>query len=264
MDKLDEIMKWKRDELSGRIRHVKERELSNLASVRLRGPSFRESLSDLERLSVVAEIKRKSPSAGIIAAEVESAEKARNYYNAEADAISVLTDSQFFSGSLKDLWEVNDFLQSRDDARPTLRKDFFIHPIQIVESAEAGSSAVLLIVRALSDREIQELYEAASLASLDCLFEVHNEQDLERAIRFNARIIGVNNRDLTRFETDLSVSERLIPQIPENIVSISESGILSLEDAERVRNAGADAVLIGEALMKLDEPEIFIHELHQL
>ena len=136
MDKLDEIMEWKRKELSGRIRHVKERELSNLASVRSRGPSFRESLSSFEQLSVVAEIKRKSPSAGIIAAEVESAEKARNYYNAEADAISVLTDSHFFSGSLKDLWEVNDFLQSRDDARPTLRKDFFIHPIQIVESAE--------------------------------------------------------------------------------------------------------------------------------
>ena len=264
MDKLDEIMQWKRKELSSRIRPVTERELSNLASLESRGPSFGEAVSTREQLSVVAEIKRRSPSAGVIAEGIESAEQARKYYNSGADAISVLTDSEFFSGSLKDLWEVNDFLQSRDDARPTLRKDFFFHPVQVVESAEASAGAILLIVRALSEAEIRELFGAATLAGLDCLFEVHSEPELERAIQAGARIIGINNRDLARFETDLSVSERLIPQIPENVASISESGILTLEDAERVRSAGADAVLIGEALMKLDDPEPFIQMLHGL
>ncbi len=264
MDKLDEIMQWKRRELSDRIRPVAERELLNLADVELRGPSFGESLSDPNRLSVVAEIKRRSPSAGNIAEEIESAEQARKYYNSRADAISVLTDSKFFSGTLKDLWEVNDFLQSRDDARPTLHKDFFFHPVQVVESVEANAGAILLIVRALTRDEVRQLFDAATMAGLDCLFEVHSEPELDRAIEAGAKIIGVNNRDLARFEIDLEVSEKLIPQIPDDVVSISESGILSIDDAERVRQAGADAVLIGEALMRLEDPEPFVQELHVL
>lgn len=264
MDKLEEIVNWKRREIESKIRPVTERELSSLAVLKRRGPSFAEALTSSPRLCVIAEIKRRSPSAGEIAPEIDACEQARRYYNAEADAISVLTDKRYFAGDLRDLWEVNDFLQTRDDAPPTLRKDFMIHPVQIVESAEAFARAILIIVRALTDDEMEILFESARLAGLDSIFEIHSESELERALAVGATIVGVNNRNLARFETDLEISEKLIPQIPDEVITISESGISTTEDAARMRYAGADAVLVGEALMKNEEPADFIRALHDL
>ena len=138
-----------------------------------------------------------------------------------------------------------------------------VHPIQVSEAAERGARAILIIVRVLSNDEMKELREAADLAGLDCLYEVHEESELDRALPHNPEIIGVNNRDLTRFVTDLSISEDLIPQIPDNIVKVSESGILEPEDAWRVRDAGADAILCGEALMKAEDPERFVADMKE-
>ena len=261
MDKLAEIMDWKRSEVAERERPVSESELRQLSQRFDRGISFYDALANPEELSVIAEIKRKSPSAGSIAEEISAMEQARTYYNGNADALSVLTDEKFFGGKLEDLWEVNDFLSQHQRFIPTIRKDFMVHPIQVLEALEAGARAILLIVRALNDEELKTPRGYADAAGLDCLYEIHEEQELEKALKHDPRLLGVNNRDLTRFVTDLSTTERLFPQIPEGIVKISESGIFEPEDAWRVRDAGADAILCGEALMKADDVEGFIQEM---
>lgn len=263
MDKLTEIMAWKRKELASRIRPVSPGELSSLGSKMGSENSFRNALSNSDELSVIAEIKRKSPSAGSIAENVSAVEQARTYLNADADALSVLTDQKYFGGQLEDLWEVNDFIRNHRRTIPALRKDFMIHPIQVMEALEAGARAILLIVRALDDDELKTLREAADLARLDCLYEIHEERELEKALSHDPEIIGVNNRDLTRFVTDLETTERLFPLIPDGVVKVSESGILEPEDAWRARAAGADAVLCGEALMRSSDPEGFVREMKE-
>jgi len=262
MDKLTEIMAWKREEIASRIRPVSPQELSSLGK-RLDGGSFKDSLADPDELSVIAEIKRKSPSAGSIADGVSAIEQARSYLNADANALSVLTDSKYFGGELEDLWEVNDFLRSHQRSIPTLRKDFMIHPIQVLEALEAGARAILLIVRALGEDDLKILREAADLAGLDCLYEIHEEKELEKALKHDPEILGVNNRDLARFTTDLETTENLFPLIPDGIVKVSESGIVEPEDAWRVREAGADAILCGETLMRAEDPEALIHEMKE-
>lgn len=261
MDKLTEIMDWKKKEISPHIRPVKLEDLENLGLRMSSELSFFDSLANKEELSIIAEIKRKSPSAGNIAEEISAIEQARNYLNADADSLSVLTDKKYFGGELKDLWDVNDFLANHQRAIPTLRKDFMVHPIQVMEALEAGARAILLIVRALNDEDLKILREAADVSGLDCLYEIHEEAELEKALRHDPRIIGVNNRDLTRFVTDLKTSEHLIPKIPDSIIKVSESGIFEPEDAWRVREIGADAVLCGEALMKSNNIESLIHEM---
>ena len=130
------------------------------------------------------------------------------------------------------------------------------------DAAEAGARCILIIVRALEDDAIKALHEAAGIAGLDALYEIHEERELEKALRFNPKIIGVNNRDLKRFQTDLSVSEKLIPQIPDGIVKVSESGIFTPEDASRARECRADAILVGEALMRAEDPEELVEDFH--
>ena len=254
-DKLTEIMENKRREVALRVRPVSDTELSRLGEINRKGASFFDALANPAHLSVIAEIKRKSPSAGQIKELPEASEQARRYYNAGTDAISVLTDEKYFGGTIRDLWDVTDLLNNRDDAPPVIRKDFFVHPIQVVEAAEAGARAILIIVRAITDDEAKTLRHAANLAGLDCLYEIHSEPELERALKLRAKIIGVNNRDLSRFVTDLAYSEKLLPLVPHGIVRVSESGIHTVADAARARAAGADAVLVGESLMKAEEPE---------
>ena len=263
MDKLQEIMAWKRQEVAARVRPVRDSELARFC----RGEHphrFEHALRREQGLSIIAEIKRKSPSAGAIAEGRDAVEQARTYYNAGTDAISVLTDEKYFGGSIKDLWDVNDLLGNRSDAPPTLRKDFFVDRLQVLEAAEAGAGCILIIVRALADEEMDMLFEAANLAGLDAIFEVHEEAEVDRALNSGARIIGVNNRDLSRFVTDIAISEAIIPELPESCLAISESGIHTMEDAERAFATGADAVLVGEALMKMKDPEPFIQALHDL
>jgi indole-3-glycerol phosphate synthase len=265
-DRLVEIMEWKRQEIAPLIRPVSERELKRLARRPDAEPFLLSKVlrKNRSRLSVIAEIKRRSPSAGAIAEGISAEEQAIKYINAEADALSVLTDNKFFGGHIRDLWEVVELLITHNRKIPCLRKDFMVHPIQVIEAVEAGASIILIIVRALNDEEIHALQHAATEVGLDCLFEVHTENELERALTFDPKIIGVNNRDLSRFTTDLAITERIFPLIPKGIFKVSESGIFTLEDAERAHNAGADAVLIGQALMESEDPEAFIREIHSL
>ncbi len=267
-DRLAEIMDWKRQEVAPLIRPVSDRELERLAKRPDAVPFLLSQVlkRNRERMSVIAEIKRRSPSAGSIAEGVSAEAQAIKYVNAEADALSVLTDHKFFGGHIRDLWDVVELLIQHNRHRqiPCLRKDFMVHPVQIVEAVEAGASIILIIVRALNDDEIRTLQEVATTVGLDCLFEVHTESELERALKFNPKIVGVNNRDLSRFTTDLAITETLFPMIPKGIFRISESGIFNLEDAARARDAGADAVLIGQALMESEDPEELIGAIHQL
>ena len=161
------------------------------------------------------------------------------------EAISVLTDEQFFQGHLDYLTLIRDSV-----SQPLLRKDFILDQVQIMEAAGAGADAILLIVAALEQGQLVALLEAAALYQLDVLVEVHTLAELERALETDAGIIGINNRDLATFQVDLAVTEKLSEEVPEEIVLVSESGIRTAEDLARIKACGVDAVLIGEALMR--------------
>ncbi len=254
-------MAWKRQEISARIRPVTDRELIALHDDLPKPPSFLAALGGPGRpLAVIAEIKRRSPSAGEIAKDARAADRAAGYRAAGANALSVLTDEKYFGGTLEDLRAVTTAFRNDGPALPCLRKDFMVHPVQVLEARAAGASAILIIVRALEDEEIAALQFAARAAGIDALFEVHDEADVARAVRHQAKIIGVNNRDLATFKTDLALSERLLPLIAKDAIAVSESGIHTAEDAHRVRRAGAHAVLVGEALMRSASPAALIAE----
>jgi indole-3-glycerol phosphate synthase len=262
MDKLAEIMAAKAREIEGRLRSVSERELSNLAGQQTgKSTTFAQALKPAKGLAVIAEIKRRSPSAGAIAAGIDAVEQAQRYAEGGANCLSILTDQDYFGGSLDDLESSVKALEQYPTPPPCLRKDFMLHPIQVVEAAQAGARAILIIVRALDFDTIRRLYDAATLAGLDSLFEIHEERELEVAVNAGARIIGVNNRDLKRFRTDLAISEALIPLIPAECIKISESGIATAADAARARACGADAILVGESLMRANPPGTLIQAL---
>ena len=260
-DKLTEIMARKRQEVAALARPVSEAELSKLNLALPRPPSFAKALRRSDgTLAVISEIKRKSPSAGDIKAGASALEQAERYRLAGADALSILTDEYYFGGTLKDLRQVTDQFRLTPPATPCLRKDFMVHPIQVLEARENGASAILIIVRALDDEEIKVLHAASKAAGLDALFEVHHETEIERAVRHGAEIIGVNNRDLAIFKTDLALSERLIPVFPSSVTAVSESGINTQADAARARKAGAHAVLVGESLMRSPDPQSLVRQ----
>lgn len=259
MDKLTEIMAHKRREIAPLLRPVFTEEIAALHRSLPRPPSFLQALQRADgRLAVIAEIKRRSPSAGAIRENASAVAQAQRYRAAGASALSILTDSKFFGGELADLQEVAADFALQPPAVPCLRKDFMVHPVQVLQAREAGASAILLIVRALSDDEIEALHQAALAAGLDTLFEIHTEDELARAVRHKAKIIGVNNRDLAIFKTDLGLSERLIPLLPKNVIAVSESGIATAADAARMKAAGAHAVLVGESLMRAEDPAALI------
>jgi indole-3-glycerol phosphate synthase len=263
-NKLDEIMAWKRQEIAALVRPVSEPELADLNASLPRPPSFAGALRRADgKLAVIAEIKRRSPSAGVIVPVVSAHRQAEHYRTAGASALSILTDKKYFGGALSDLEEVAELFRSEPPGLPCLRKDFMVHPVQVKQGREAGASAILIIVRALTEPEIAALFRAACAAGLDALFEIHNEAELQRAVGHGAKIIGVNNRDLAVFKTDLALSERLIPQFPRDVIAVSESGIVAGPDAARAKRAGAHAVLVGEALMKSKDPAALIREFQQ-
>lgn len=260
-DKLTEIMAWKRRELAPLLRRVPAAELAAADARHPRPPSFAAALRRTDaRLAVISEIKRRSPSAGDIRAGISAPEQAARYQQAGADAISVLTDQKYFGGTLEDLRTVTTSFANQPPAVPCLRKDFFVHPLQVLEARAAGASAILIIVRALTEDEIRTLRDAAATAGLDALYEIHTEAELDRAVGHGATIIGVNNRDLAIFRTDLGLSERLIPRFPASVTAVSESGIFTAADARRVRAAGAHAVLVGEALMRAADPAALLRD----
>jgi len=205
----------------------------------LRGPS----------LSVIAEIKRRSPSKGDLAPDLDPATTAAAYESGGAACLSVLTDGPYFGGAVADL------VAARAAASvPVLRKDFTVDRIQIDEARAMGADAVLLIVAALDDARLADLHAHALARGLSVLVEVHDDAELDRALAVGPHLLGVNARNLASFEEDLGTGERMIDRIPPGVVAVAESAIRSLDDARRMAEAGFDAVLVGEALVRSDDP----------
>jgi indole-3-glycerol phosphate synthase len=257
VDKLTEIMNAKRKEIAPYARPVTEAELAIFAQ-RTLPLGFRASLLNPHRLTIIAEVKRASPSVGDIAQSINAVDQARLYADAGADCLSVLTESQYFKGQLQDLISVVQDQALRSKPLPCIRKDFMVHPYQVLEAAQAGARCILIIVRGLTDDEIRPLHHAAQIAGLDVLFEVHDEAELERALKHNPTMVGVNNRNLSTFQIDLSFAERVLPQMPGHILKVAESGIKTVDDARRMRQAGAQALLVGESLMRSPNPQALL------
>jgi indole-3-glycerol phosphate synthase len=207
-------------------------------------------------LSLIAEFKRRSPSAGEISATATVAEQAGAYERGGAAALSVLTDEHHFGGTLDDLRAAR-----AGSSLPILRKDFIVDPYQLYEAAANGADAVLLIVCALGDEELREMYDLAGGLDLDCLVEVHDGEELERALLLDADVIGINNRNLDEGVVDVSTTYELMPDVPAGKTVVAESGISSRAELEELERVGVDAVLIGSALMSAADPEALTRDL---
>ncbi|HWQ53653.1 MAG TPA: indole-3-glycerol phosphate synthase TrpC [Bryobacteraceae bacterium] len=246
-DILARIVVTKREELTRTLPLRERLEAEAAASVGARR-DFRAALQ-ARTPAVIAEIKKASPSKGLLSADFDPPRIARQYAEGGAAALSVLTDERYFQGSLAYLREARAAVKL-----PALRKDFTIHEVQVAEAAAAGADAVLLIAAILTEREICEFREAAARYRMAALVEVHSADDLDRAIAAGADIIGVNNRNLSTFEVSLETSLRLAERIPAGVVRVAESGIHSAEDVRRLRDAGFTAFLVGEHLVKSGDP----------
>ncbi|WP_374929612.1 indole-3-glycerol phosphate synthase TrpC [Kytococcus sedentarius] len=243
---LDAILEGVREDVSERERAVPQ---SALGSVEVAPP--RPVLETLRApgASLIAEIKRESPSKGALASIGEPADLARDYERAGAAAVSVLTERRRFGGSLADLVAVRGAVDL-----PVLRKDFVVGEYQVREGRAAGADLVLLIVAALGDAELADLLALTHELGMEALVEVHDEQELERAVTVGSRIIGVNSRNLKTLEVDPATPARIVPQVPADVVAVSESGIRTPQDVGTAVAAGARAVLVGEALVTADDP----------
>lgn len=224
---------------------------ARLDQVRYEGPSFvlvlRQGSSPF--IKVIAEVKRRSPSKGLLAADLDVASLAASYRDAGASAISVLTDQEFFEGSMDDL-----IVARRTVALPVLRKDFTVSENDILDAVEAGASAVLLIVAALSDVELNSFLELGERCGIDALVEVHDVEEAKRAVDAGSRIIGVNQRDLRTFDVDAQRAASVLESLPRDVLTVCESGLSSVEDVENAAQVGFDAVLVGEAFVTSSDP----------
>ena len=211
---------------------------------------FRAALTSPDRVALIAECKRRSPGAGPIRQGLDPVELTRGYARAGASALSVLTDAPYFGGSRADLEAVRSAT-----AVPVLRKDFTLDPLHVLEARAMGADAVLLIVRILSDTALASLHAQATGLGMSVLVEVHDRTELERAVAVGADLVGINNRDLSTFRTDLRTTLELIDHVPEGAVVVSESGIRTPADVARLGEAGVHAILVGESLLRAPDPE---------
>lgn len=242
---LDKILARKVEEIAERKAEVSLDEMKR----RAQDTAYcrRDMMSALRknRVALIAEVKRASPSKGILTADFAPVMLGVIYDQNGAAAISVLTDEDFFMGSLGDLTAVREAVGA-----PILRKDFIIDPYQVYEGRAAGADAILLIVAALADSQLHDLHVLTAELGMSPLVEVHNEVEMERALKLNAKLIGINNRDLKTFEVDLGTTARLSPMVADDVILVAESGIRSPADVRRMGKLGADAVLVGESLVQ--------------
>jgi indole-3-glycerol phosphate synthase len=253
---MEQLIAGAREGVDARRREVPQGDLEARLSGRGEDRPFNEALVR-PGLSLIAEFKRRSPSAGQIAPEsVDVATQVAAYERGGAAALSVLTDEPNFGGSLADLRAARAAC-----GMPILRKDFIIDPYQLYEAAVNGADAVLLIVAALGDEDLRSLYQEARSIDLDCLVEVHDAEELERALEAGAEVLGINNRDLDDMSVDVATTYELMPNVPAGKTVVAESGISGREELEELERVGVDAVLIGSALMAVADPEAKVREL---
>jgi indole-3-glycerol phosphate synthase len=255
MSKLEELVGAAREDVERRKAQVPAADLRAAVGTLSGSRPFSEALVR-PGLSLIAEFKRRSPSSGDIAAGATVAEVVAAYERGGAAALSVLTEERNFGGSLDDLRAARAAC-----GLPILRKDFIVDPYQLYEAVVNGADAVLLIVAALTDETLRQLYEEATRLDLDCLVEVHDEPDLERALELDADVIGINNRNLADLSVNLETTTELITDVPAGKTVVSESGYNRWEQLEELERIGCDAVLIGETLMRSGDPEIAVREL---
>jgi indole-3-glycerol phosphate synthase len=255
LNRLDPIVQATRDEIERRKRERPLAELEREADRRPEGRPFHEALAR-SGTSLIAEHKRRSPSAGEIREGASVTEIVRAFERGGAAALSVLTEERHFGGSLADLTEA----RAASDL-PILRKDFTVDPYQLVEARAAGADAVLLVVGSLEADALASLYQEARALDLDALVEVHDTEELEAALAVDADLIGINNRDLQDFSVDISKTFELLADVPAGKTVVSESGIVYREQIEELERVGVDAVLVGETLMRAADPEAACREL---
>ena len=258
-DILKKILARKSEEIAERTRRVPLRELRRHVED---APTLRGFVRAIEdrfaagHPAVIAEIKKASPSRGVLRADFRPAEIAKSYARHGAVCLSVLTDVDFFQGSDAYLQEARAACEL-----PVLRKDFTMDVYQVYEARVIGADAILLIVAALSDAQMDELAALAAELGMDVLVEVHDGRELDRALKLNTRLIGINNRDLRTFETRLETTLNLLPTIPKDRIVVTESGILSPDDVARMRSHNVNAFLVGEAFMKAEDPGVQLEKL---
>ena len=211
---------------------------------------------ELGEAAVIAEIKRASPSKGVIRDPFDPAAIARSYEQGGAACLSVLTDVDFFQGSTDALRDARAVC-----SLPVIRKDFIVHPYQVVEARAMGADCILLIAAALNDELMRELYEQSVTLGMDVLIEVHDDMELQRAMLLNPMLLGINNRDLRTFDVTLDTTEGLLDKIPEGTITVTESGILQRADVKRMRDSGVHAFLVGEAFMRAPDPGNALREM---
>jgi len=253
---LDKIVAHKKNELVYRKEKYPLSDLKTTGQANTAPRGFGEVLKASSQTALIAEIKRASPSAGWIRKDVDLVELAKTYDRCGASAISVLTDEEFFKGSISGLREVKQAI-----GIPVLRKDFIVDPYQIYEALAFGADAILLIVAILSDNELKRFLSLCEDFTLDALVEVHTKEELDKAIEAGAKIIGINNRDLKTFDVNLSTTIELVRHIPKDVICVSESGIKTYDDIRCVKEAGVDAVLVGTVLMEAEDTGEKIREL---
>lgn len=252
---LDDIAAKRKEQLSREMNAVPFETVKRAVEQAPPPLDFKKALQK-NRLSVIAEVKKASPSKGLICPDFHPAQIARIYETAGADAISVLTEEAYFQGSSAVLREVRAAV-----GIPILRKDFILSPYQIYEARAIGADAILLIAALLSTEELKEFKETADAFGLACLMEAHNEEELEKVLSAGAELVGINNRDLRTFRVNLDATARLARLVPPQCILVSESGVKSRSDFLAAENAGAKAVLIGETLMRSKDPTATLREL---
>jgi indole-3-glycerol phosphate synthase len=257
---LDSIIIHKRKKLAGWKETVPQADLEQAAIQQAPPLDFAAALRQ-PGVSLIAEVKRASPSRGLLRPELDPGQLAVAYAEGSAAAISVLTDERFFRGSLSDLTAVKAALRRAGREVPVLRKDFVLDAYQVYQARAHGADAVLLIAAILGVEELAELLTLARELGMEALVEVHCEEELDRVLLLGPSIIGVNNRDLQDFSVDLATTLRLRPHIPRSIILVSESGIHCRADVERLAKAGVDAILMGEALVTVEDVVGKIREL---
>ncbi|MCB0132021.1 MAG: indole-3-glycerol phosphate synthase TrpC [Caldilineaceae bacterium] len=250
---LDEIMAWKRQEVPKQMQLVPLAQVKAFAGLTPPPLDMAAALTARPGASLIAEVKRASPSKGLIAQEWDPELIGETYARNGAAAISVLTDARFFQGQLDYLTSIKERLRDLNVSVPILRKDFVYHEYQLYEARMAGADAILLIVAVLSDSELKSLYDLTYQLGMQALVEVHNAEEVERALAFDGHIIGVNNRDLRTFQVDIENTARLRAMLPPGKVVVGESGIRDTNDVEKMAAMGCDAILVGETFCKLPQ-----------